>query len=83
MIIKVHVVSNEIYESVEVGEWLDCLFYADGEPVLVELKKANETALDFVKRCLAELLDDFDEDDLEFDGILTAEDAELLGYDTY
>lgn len=83
MIIKVDELSNEIYEIVEVGKWLDCLYYVDGEPVLVELKKANETALDFIERCLAKLLEDFNEDDLEFDGIFTAADAEILGYDTY
>jgi hypothetical protein len=83
MIIKVDVLSNKTYEWTEVGEWLDCLFYADGEPVLVELKKDEGTALDFIDRCLAILLDNFDEDDLEFSGIFTAEDAEILGYDTY
>lgn len=83
MIIKVDVLSNKTYEWTKMGEWLDCLFYADGEPVLVELKKADEPTLDFVERCLTVLLNDFDEDDLEFSGIFTAEDAEMLGYDTY
>lgn len=83
MIIKVDVLSNKTYEWTEIGEWLDCLFYADGKPVLVELKKAKETALDFIERCLAVLLDNFDENDLEFNGIFTSADAEFLGYDTY
>ena len=84
MIIKVSTYDNDTFNNTAVGEWLDCRFDADGEPIFVELKKeAGETVFDFIDRCLAVALDNFDEEELTFEGIVDGTTAETLGYDTY
>lgn len=84
MKIKINALSKENYELTDDNEWLDCLFDSEGELFFVELKKQkNETARDFVNRCLEIAVDNFGEEELTFDGIYSAEYAESLGFDTY
>lgn len=85
MLIKVSNLDCNLFYNTPVGEWLDCLFEADGEEVLVELKREeNEDALQFVGRCFGVLVENgFDEDEIDFVEIVDAITAEAWGLDTY
>jgi hypothetical protein len=85
MLIKVSNLDCNLFYNTPVGEWLDCLFDADGEEVLVELRRGlGETELEFVSRCFAVLIEaGFDEDEIDFLEIVDAITAEAWGLDTY
>lgn len=85
MLIKVSNLDCNVFYNTPVGKWLDCLFYADGEEVLVELRRGlSETELEFASRCFAVLIEaGFDEDEIEFVEIVDAITAEAWGLDTY
>lgn len=85
MLIKVSNLDCNLFYNTPVGEWLDCLFDADGEEVLVELKREeNEDVLQFASRCFGILVENgFDEDEIDFIEIVDAITAEAWGLDTY
>ena len=85
MLIKISNLDCNLFYNTPVGEWLDCLFEADGEEVLVELKREEEeTALEFASRCFATLIEaGFDEDEIDFLEIVDTITAEAWGLDTY
>ena len=86
MLIKVSNLDCNLFYNTPVGTWLDCLFEADGEEVLVELKREEEeeTALEFANRCFAVLVEaGFDEDEIDFVEIVDSITAEAWGLDTY
>ena len=72
------------FSDYEAGEWIDCEFTDNetGETFFVELQKEEgETASEFIARCEAIAIDNFDEP--EFQRLVDPEEAEMLGYDTY
>lgn len=77
--------SNEqVWAKTKVGEWLDAKFYDKeiGEIFLVELKKEDgEEMEDFIAKCQEVADENFDY--AVFDELIDAEEAEILGYDTY
>lgn len=86
MRIKLTTYEIEDFNDLLVGEWHDCRFYdaESGESFFVELQKQeNETAYDFVDRCVAIALHHFEEDDLVFEEMLDRGMAEQIGLDTY
>ena len=85
MLIKLSNEDCELFYNTPVDEWLDCLFDADGEEVLVELKRGlSETALEFAGRCFGVLVEaGFDEDEIDFVEIVDSITAEAWGLDTY
>ena len=85
MLIKLSNEDCELFYNTPIGEWLDCLFEADGEEVLVELRRGlGETALEFASRCFGVLVEDgFDEDEIDFVKIVDTITAEAWGLDTY
>ena len=85
MLIKVSNLDCVVFYNTPVGCWLDCLFEAEGEEVLVELRRGlGESALEFASRCFAVLVEaGFDEDEIDFVEIVDAITAEAWGLDTY
>lgn len=85
MLIKVSNLDCNLFYDTPVGEWLDCLFEADDEEVLVELKREeNEDALQFASRCFGVLVENgFDKDEIDFVEIVDVITAEAWGLDTY
>lgn len=86
MIIRLTSYEIEDFNKLPVGESHDCVFYDDesGETFLVELnKREGETAYDFANRCAKIAFQNFDESTLVFEEMVTCEEAELYGYDTY
>ena len=76
--------NEQIWETTKVGEWLDAKFYdrESGEIFLVELRNEDgEEMEDFIAKCQEVADDNFDY--AVFMHILTDEDGEILGYDTY
>lgn len=72
------------FRDYEAGEWIDCEFTDNetGETFFVELRKQkDETASEFIARCEAIAIENFDEP--EFQRLVDPEEAEMLGYDTY
>ena len=77
-------VNKAIWDITEVGEWLDAKFYDEecGEIFLVELKKEDgEEMEDFIAKCQEVADDNFE--CAKFITLLTDDDADYLGYDTY
>lgn len=73
-----------IWETTRVGEWLDAKFYDrdSGEIFLVELKKEEDEDIeDFIAKCQEVADDNFEY--AVFMHLLTDEEGEILGYDTY
>lgn len=73
-----------IWKETKVGEWLDAYFEDNEtcEGFFVELKKEDgEEMEDFIARCQEIADDNFS--DAEFGYLVSGEDAEILGYDTY
>ena len=85
MLIKLSNEDCNLFYNTPIGEWLDCLFDADGEEVLVELRRGlGETALEFASRCFNVLVESiFDEDEIEFIKIVDTTTAEAWGLDTF
>ena len=86
MRIKLTTYEIEDFNDLLVGEWHDCRFYdaESGESFFVELQKQeNETAYDFVSRCVAVAVENFEEGDLVFEEMLDRGMAEQIGLDTY
>lgn len=76
--------NETVWDLTEVGEWLDAKFYdrESGEIFLVELKKEEgEEMEDFIAKCQEIADDNFDY--ACFMHLLTDEEGEILGYDTY
>ena len=72
------------WNQTKVGEWLDAKFYDEenGEIFLVELKKEDgEDMEDFIARCQEVADENFE--CAKFITLLTDDDADYLGYDTY
>ncbi len=73
-----------VWFKTKVGEWLDAKFYDEecGEIFLVELKKEDgEDMEDFIARCQEVADENFE--CAKFVTLLTDDDADYLGYDTY
>lgn len=85
MLIKVSNLDCNLFYNTPVGTWLDCLFEAEGEEVLVELRKGlGESALEFAGRCFKVLVEaGFDEDEIDFLEMVDSITAEAWGLDTY
>lgn len=85
MLIKLYKEDCDLFYNTPVGEWLDCLFEAEGEEVLVELRRGlGETALEFASRCFGVLVEaGFDEDEIDFVEMVDSITAEAWGLDTY
>ena len=85
MLIKVSNLDRVVFYNTPVGCWLDCLFEAEGEEVLVELRRGlGEDILEFAGRCFSVLVEaGFDEDEIDFVEIVDAITAEAWGLDTY
>jgi hypothetical protein len=76
--------NETVWDITEVGEWLDAKFYdkETGEIFLVELKKEEgEEMEDFITKCQEIADDNFDYACFMY--LLTDEEGEILGYDTY
>ena len=85
MLIKVSNLDCNLFYNTPVGTWLDCLFEAEGEEVLVELRRGlGEDVLEFAGRCFGVLVEAvFDEDESDFVEIVDSITAEAWGLDTY
>lgn len=76
--------TQQIWDTTKIGAWLDAKFYDEetGEIFFVELKKEDgEDIEDFIQKCQEVADENFSE--AIFDGLVDAETAEILGYDTY
>lgn len=76
--------NRDLFNITDAGEWLDAQFNDEesGEIFFVELRKEqDEDAEDFIARCQEIADDNFD--NAVFLGLVDAESAETLGYDTY
>ena len=85
MLIKVSNLDCVVFYNTSVGCWLDCLFEAEGEEVLVELRRGlGESALEFANRCFKVLVEaGFGEDEIDFVEMVDSITAEAWGLDTY
>lgn len=75
---------RELWENTKVGEWLDVEFEDEetGEAFLVELKKEEgEDIEDFIVKCQEIADENFS--DAHYLELISSEEAEILGYDTY
>ena len=75
---------KELWENAKVGEWLDVEFEdkETGEAFLVELKKEEgEDIEDFIAKCQEIADENFS--DAHYIELISGEEAEILGYDTY
>ena len=75
---------EQVWETTKVGEWLDAKFYdkESGEIFLVELKKEDgEEMEDFIAKCQEVADENFS--DAHYLELISSEEAEILGYDTY
>ena len=76
--------NEQVWANTKVGEWLDAKFYdkESGEIFLVEWKREEgEEMEDFIAKCQEVADENFDY--AEFMYLLTDEEGEILGYDTY
>lgn len=84
MATKIDYMWKRVFNETPVGEWLDCQYYDDesGESFFVELKReAGATIEEFIQQCDAIAKENFEAPILC--GIVTQEEAEMIGYDTY
>lgn len=75
---------RELWNNTKVGEWLDVEFKDEetGEVFLVELKKEEgEDIEDFIAKCQEVADENFS--DAHYLELISSEEAEILGYDTY
>lgn len=75
---------KELWESTKVGEWLDVQFEDEetGETFFVELQKEEgEDIEDFITKCQEVADENFS--DAHYLELISGEEAEILGYDTY
>ena len=73
-----------VWETTKVGEWLDAKFYDEesGEIFLIELKKEDgEEMEDFIAKCQEVADENFS--DAHYLELISSEEAEILGYNTY
>jgi hypothetical protein len=76
--------NEQAWNTTKVGEWLDAKFYDEesGEIFLVELKKEDDEDMeDFIAKCQEVADENFE--CAKFITLLTDDDADYLGYDTY